>query len=130
MLTDPRSLIFRSLLTCLASVSYAHSQNVDWTTVGNDPGCTRYSRLDQIRKDNVQELQVAWVYHTGELDRKQKKTIECTPIVIDGVMYITTGHLRLIALDGSTGGELWQFDPMAMNLSKKQNELKIKKFSN
>ena len=40
------------------------------------------------------------------------KTIECTPIVIDGVMYVTTGYLRVVALDAATGKELWQFDPL------------------
>ena len=73
----------------------------------------RYSPLTQIHRENVARLQVAWVYHTGELDRQQKKTIECTPIVVDGIMYITTGHLRLVALEAATGRELWQFDPFA-----------------
>ena len=40
------------------------------------------------------------------------KTIECTPIVIDGVMYVTTGYLRVVALNAATGHEIWQFDPL------------------
>ena len=47
-----------------------------------------------------------------ELDSRKGKTIECTPIVIDGVMYITTAYLRVVALDAATGKELWQFDPL------------------
>ena len=85
----------------------------DWISVGGDRGNSRYSRLSQITIDNVGKLKVAWVYHTGELARKTPKIIECTPIVIDGVMYITTGHLRVIALDAATGRELWQFDPFS-----------------
>jgi quinoprotein glucose dehydrogenase len=72
----------------------------------------RYSSLDQINRENVRRLEPIWTYHTGELEGRPGKTIECTPIVIDGVMYITTGYLRVVALDGATGKELWQFDPL------------------
>jgi quinoprotein glucose dehydrogenase len=87
-------------------------QNVDWPGVGNDPGCMRYSQLDQINRENVTRLEPAWTYHTRELEGRTGKTIECTPIVIDGVMYITTGYLRVVALDAESGTELWQFDPL------------------
>jgi quinoprotein glucose dehydrogenase len=88
------------------------SRTGDWPGVGNDPGCTRYSQLDQINRDNVTRLKPRWTYHTRELQGRRGKTIECTPIVIDGVMYITTGYLRVVALDAATGQELWQFDPL------------------
>jgi quinoprotein glucose dehydrogenase len=84
----------------------------DWPRVGNDPGCMRYSRLDQINRENVTRLKPVWTYHTRELEGRIGKTIECTPIVIEGVMYVTTGYLRVVALDGATGKELWQFDPL------------------
>ena len=72
----------------------------------------RYSSLDQINRQNVTRLKPCWTYHTRELEGRPGKTIECTPIVIDGVMYITTAYLRVVALDASTGKELWQFDPL------------------
>src|ERR1041385_7496980 len=87
--------------------------DVDWPSVGGDSGCMRYSPLDQINRSNVKQLAPAWTYHTGELSRSEKKTIECTPIVIEGTMYIVTGHLRVVALDAGTGRELWQFDSLA-----------------
>ena len=83
--------------------------NVDWPRVGNDPGCMRYSELKQIDRDNVARFKPAWTYHTGEFKGRAGKTIECTPIVIDGVMYVTTGYLRVVALDAATGTEFWQF---------------------
>lgn len=86
---------------------------VDWPCVGGDRGCARYSPLDQINRENVGRLEVAWVYHTGELGRAEKKTIECTPLVVDGVLYLSTGHLRVVALDAATGGTKWEFDPFA-----------------
>ena len=85
---------------------------VDWPGVGNDPGCMRYSGLDQINRETVKRLKPAWTYHTGELEDRRGKTIECTPLVIDGVMYLTTGYLRVVALDAATGEVLWQFDPL------------------
>jgi quinoprotein glucose dehydrogenase len=87
-------------------------QNVDWPRVGNDAGCMRYSKLDEINRENVTRLKPVWTYHTHELEGRKGKTIECTPIVIDGVMFITTGYLRVVAVDGATGKELWQFDPL------------------
>ncbi len=90
----------------------ASPRNVDWPRVGNDAGCMRYSQLDQINRGNVTRLKPIWTYHTGELEGRRGRTIECTPIVIDGVMYVTTGYLRVVALDGATGAELWQFDPL------------------
>ncbi len=104
------------LVVCLLS-SAGHaagpsSQAVDWPGVGNDPGCMRYSTLDRIDRDNVARLKPAWTYHTRELEGRQGKTIECTPIVIDGVMYVTTGSLRVVALDAATGNEIWRFDPI------------------
>ncbi|QDT35412.1 pyrroloquinoline quinone-dependent dehydrogenase [Thalassoglobus polymorphus] len=83
----------------------------NWISVGGDRGGQRYSELTQINRTNVSKLKVAWTFHTGELDRKPQKTIECTPIVIDGTMYITTGYLRVVALNAATGEVLWSFDP-------------------
>jgi quinoprotein glucose dehydrogenase len=72
----------------------------------------RYSSLDQINRANVGRLKPAWTFHTRELEGRTGKTIECTPIVIEGVMYVTTGYLRVVALDAATGKEFWQFDPL------------------
>jgi quinoprotein glucose dehydrogenase len=109
----PFRLIVIACLLALASLAFGQSnRNVDWPRVGNDPGCMRYSRLEQINRDNVAQLKPAWTYHTDELKGHRGKTIECTPIVIDGVMYVTTGFLRVVALDAATGKEFWQFDPL------------------
>jgi quinoprotein glucose dehydrogenase len=104
-----------TFVSLLALTGYAWGQSqtgVGWPRVGNDPGCMRYSTLEQINRSNVTRLKPVWTYHTGELEGRAGKTIECTPIVVDGVMYVTTGYLRLVALDAATGRELWQFDPL------------------
>jgi quinoprotein glucose dehydrogenase len=100
------------LLGFAADVGAQSSGNVDWPRVGNDAGCMRYSELAQINRDNVGQLKPVWTYHTGEVAGRRGKTIECTPIVIDGVMYVTTGYLRVVALDAATGREFWQFDAL------------------
>jgi quinoprotein glucose dehydrogenase len=83
----------------------------DWISVGGDRGCSRYSTLDQINRDNVGELQIAWTFRTGELVGGKGRTIECTPVVVDGVAYVTTANRRVVALDGQTGQPIWDFDP-------------------
>ncbi len=87
----------------------------EWPSYGRDPGGSKYSPLDQINRSNVSRLKVAWTYHTGDLsDGAQYPTrsaFECTPLVVDGVMYLTTPFCRLIALEAETGKELWAFDP-------------------
>jgi quinoprotein glucose dehydrogenase len=87
----------------------------DWPSWGGDDGGQRYSPLKQIDKTNVGRLRRAWTFHTGEIsDGKNyptKSAFECTPIVLDGVMYITTPFCRVVALDPETGKEFWSFDP-------------------
>jgi len=83
----------------------------DWSTVGGDKGCSRYSTLTQITRKNVHNLRVAWTYHSG--DAGKATTIECTPIVIGGKMFVTTATSRVVALDADSGCERWNYDPYA-----------------
>ena len=87
--------------------------NADWPVTGGDPGNTRYSTLDQITRDNVAQLRVAWVYHTGDMPPGDQSQIQATPIVIDGVLYTTTPALAVVALRADRGTLLWRFDPFA-----------------
>jgi len=107
---------FRGAVLCgllLAAPSPANSSGAgqDWPNVGGDKGCQRYSPLQQITRRNVANLQVAWTYHSG--DAGNGTTIECTPIVIEGVMYLTTVRSKVVALDAGTGRQRWQYDPYA-----------------
>jgi quinoprotein glucose dehydrogenase len=82
-----------------------------WEVYGGDLKGTHYSELDQINRDNVSGLQVAWRYHTGDLKEGIQTAIQCNPIIIDGTMYITSPSMRAIALDAATGRERWVFNP-------------------
>ena len=87
----------------------------DWPVVGGDPHGTRYSSLDQINRENVAGLTVAWRYDTGEsapeFRTREEPALEATPIVVDGTMYISTPLGRVISLDPATGIERWSYDP-------------------
>ncbi len=96
-------LFLSSVITCSSAA------DEDWPNVGGDKGSQRYSRLDQINRKNVHNLQVAWTHRTG--DAGKSTTIECTPIVVGGVMYLTTAGSKVVALDAATGREHWKFDP-------------------
>lgn len=98
------------LFLLFGSTTFAQT---DWPNVGNDKGAMRYSTLKQINRDNVKNLKVSWVYHTGDAGPENKTVIECTPIVIAGVMYLTTAKVKIVALDAATGREIWKFDPFA-----------------
>jgi quinoprotein glucose dehydrogenase len=87
----------------------------EWPNYGNDPGGMRYSPLNQINRDNVARLKVAWIYHTGDVSdgsrTKDRSAFENTPIVVDGTMYLSTPLSRVIALDPESGAEKWTYDP-------------------
>lgn len=77
----------------------------NWEQVGQDPGATKYSVLDQINTGNVTSLQKAWTFHTGD----KTGFFESTPLVIDGTMYVTAQN-GVYALDAQTGVQQWKFE--------------------
>ena len=85
------------------------AENTNWLGVNTAGGDIRYSPLDQINQKNIDGLQIAWTYSTGDLKRGIKKTIECQPLVIDGIAYITTARLDVTALNAATGKQVWVF---------------------
>lgn len=106
-----------SLSSALAFALFASpavAQSGDWPAYGRDPGGTRYSPLTQIDTANVARLAVAWRFSTGEAAPEfaaaHRTSFEATPLVIDGVMFVSTPLGRVFALDAATGGERWRFD--------------------
>ncbi|MGH7589306.1 MAG: pyrroloquinoline quinone-dependent dehydrogenase [Gemmatimonadota bacterium] len=89
----------------------AQTGTTDWTSYGNDPGGTRYSSADQITRENVDQLEVAWTYRTGDYGLGEDAAkFEATPLLVDGTLYVSTPFGRVIALDPETGAERWSFD--------------------
>lgn len=87
----------------------------EWSSYAGDPGGTKYSSLKDINRDNVRRLRPAWIFHTGDVSDGSRwptrSAFETTPLVVDGVMYLTTPFSRVIALNPETGKEIWSFDP-------------------
>lgn len=78
----------------------------NWLVDGGSYLGTHYSPLRQITVDNVAALRPAWFF---ELDSTRGQ--ESEPVVVDGVMYLSTAWSRVYALDAATGRELWRYDP-------------------
>ncbi|WP_343591229.1 PQQ-dependent dehydrogenase, methanol/ethanol family [Paracidovorax wautersii] len=77
-----------------------------WPSYGLDYAETRFSRLGQIDAGNVRRLGLAWSY-----DLQSTRGVEATPLVVDGVMYVTASWSVVHAIDARTGRKLWVFDP-------------------
>jgi glucose dehydrogenase len=105
------STFFVSVLVFSSAFAQGEAPTSDWRYYLKDPGGTRYVTLDQINRANVKDLRVAWVYHAGKNSDELKTTIECNPLVISGVMYVTSPVLEVIALDAATGKEIWKYIP-------------------
>jgi quinoprotein glucose dehydrogenase len=108
-----RRTFLQTALGAAATRAASPSPPWQWQHYGGDAGATRYAPLDQINRSNVKRLRVAWTHRTGDASARPVTTIECTPIVVDGVMYLTTAQLKVQALDAATGKLLWTFDPLA-----------------
>ena len=78
----------------------------DWPTVGVDYAETRYSRLDQINASNVKDLGLAWSYNL-----ESTRGVEATPVVVDGIMYVSASWSVVHAIDTRTGNRIWTYDP-------------------
>jgi len=82
----------------------------EWLGYHNDTHATRYAPLDQINKDNVQNLEIAWRWTTQNYGPNPEFNYESTPIMADGVLYATAGRRRdVVAIDPVTGENLWMF---------------------
>jgi quinoprotein glucose dehydrogenase len=101
-----RSIIIAAVALALAASKPDHR---DWKMYGGGPENIRYSSLNQINRENVSRLQVAWTFDTG--DAFPGSEMQCNPIIVDSTLFATTPRLRVIALDGATGKLLWSFDP-------------------
>ncbi|MCC7153022.1 MAG: pyrroloquinoline quinone-dependent dehydrogenase [Bryobacterales bacterium] len=105
----------KTLYVLLCAVACAQQPaGSEWPHHGGSAAGTRYSPLKQINRGNVTRLRVAWSYKTGDVSDGTvglRSAFETTPLMVGGVLYLTTPFCRLIALDAETGKERWSFDP-------------------
>ncbi len=117
------ALVLRRVLQlarCVILASFAgqtlHAQSgsrgTEWGAYGFDALGGRFSPLAQINRENVAKLTVAWTYRTGEADvaTRRPAKLETTPLMVDGLLYLSTPFGRVIALDPERGTERWTYD--------------------
>lgn len=96
-------------------VAASEADATGWPAYGGQASSTKYAALDQINKDNVSGLKLAWTHHTGDLTTDYTKAegavSEMTPIYANNRLYICTPYNRVEALDPATGKILWSHDP-------------------
>ncbi|MCG8311228.1 MAG: PQQ-binding-like beta-propeller repeat protein [Cytophagales bacterium] len=106
--------LFLSTVVCFSCTEKKNAKfltGANWPVYLGGKHNNHYSPLDQINKNNVDQLKIAWEYHTGDSISKGNLQIQCNPIIIDGMMYGTSPKLKVFALDATTGVRKWIFDP-------------------
>ncbi|HEV7444456.1 MAG TPA: PQQ-dependent dehydrogenase, methanol/ethanol family [Steroidobacteraceae bacterium] len=90
-----------------ARLTAADGDTANWLTYGRTYDEQRFSPLKQINTQSVRQLKLAWHYDLDAAHRVQ----ETTPLIVDGVMYVTSAWSKVFALDPATGRQIWAFDP-------------------
>ena len=107
-MTYKRAAAFLSIVTLSATLaSPALAQNVDWRLHNFDLAGGRFSELDQIDTENVKSLTPRWLFQHGVIDGVSNQT---TPVIVDGVMYVTDSRGSVYAVDAADGHLLWTYD--------------------
>ena len=114
------AVVFLVFGAIVAAAQQAPSRQVEWFHYGADPAGTKFSPADEITARNVAQLAIAWQWEHGEKPLPEYGTVpyrfENQPLMVDGVLYVTTPYNNAAALDAATGRELWRFDAGAVKL--------------
>ena len=113
-----RRLMFVALLIAVVSWPYSGrgqtgAKNGEWRAYSAEEASTRYSPIDQITRDNVGMLEVAWTWKFDNYgSAAQTATTETTPLMIGGKLFFTAGQRRtVVAADAGTGETIWTWRP-------------------
>ena len=99
------------VLFALTACTSSEKKYNTWNNYGGNKENNHYSSLSQIDTNNVSQLQPAWIFNTGDADTAKSSQIQCTPIIIDSVIFFTSPTLKLYAVHAATGKKIWEFDP-------------------
>lgn len=107
------------------------AENGEWPVYAADNGATKYSPLDQINRENVARLRIAWTWTSADaaIQREQSDNpqiaratyFQCTPVMVDGVLYVSTSLSQAAAVDAATGETLWVFNPESWKVGRPPN---------
>jgi quinoprotein glucose dehydrogenase len=109
-------VLFALVMAAASRVAFGQAAgDAGWAFYGGDAGGARYTTAAQIKRENVTRLKVAWTYRTEALavqtDLNQKAAFEATPILVDGMLYLSTPYDHVIALNPKSGTKAWEFFP-------------------
>ena len=97
------ALLLAGLIACKSDSEKRSYGSREWKEYLGGPERNHYSPLEQLTKENVSKLKIAWEYHTQDSGQ-----IQCNPIIVNGVLYGMTATTRPFALDAATGKEIWR----------------------
>ena len=115
-------ILAAALLVVFVPESYSQkngtSENVEWREYGGTQASLRYSSLDAINAENVDELEIAWRWTVPDKSIAVEENIrtgqfKATPIMVGGWLYVSTPLNQVAAIDGATGETEWVYDPRA-----------------
>ncbi len=113
-----RRLIFLALLMAVVTWPFpgrgqTGARNGEWRAYSAEEASTRYSPVDQITRDNVKNLEVAWTWKFDNYgSAAQTATTETTPLMVGGKLFFTAGQRRtVVAADAGTGETIWTWRP-------------------
>ncbi len=96
----------RTLLTLIATGTLCGQDHARWSDYGGSPDAAQYSSLKQIDRTNVSKLKLAWSFPTGDNNR-----YFFNPLIVDNVMYVMAKNISIVALNATTGQEIWTHTP-------------------
>ena len=103
-------MVLAALVYTLPAVAQTGAKGGEWRFYAGDGGSTKYSALDQINRDNVKNLRIAWRWKTDNFGPNPEFYYEATPLMVKGVLYTTAGYRRAVAaIDAATGETVWTY---------------------
>ncbi len=123
------SIVLTALLLAVPTARAQHGVGAgDWPSYGGDYGSTKYTALDQIDRDNVADLEVAWRWESPDNAETAGRSrmlmpggYKVTPLMKGGVLYVATSFGQVAAIDGETGEQKWVFDTEDWRTSRPTN---------
>ncbi len=103
-------VMMAALASAATGVAQSGDGEVGWHYYGGDAASTRYAPLDQIDRDNVNDLQIVWRWKADNFGPRPEFNYRTTPLMVNGVLYATAGTRRaVVAIDAATGETLWAY---------------------
>ncbi len=102
--SSSRLVVVSALLLFSFCIQVIAQNHAAWSDYGGSSDAAQYSALKQINRTNVNKLEIAWVYPTGDANK-----YFFNPLVVDGLIYVLAKNNSIVALDASTGREIWTY---------------------